>query len=166
MATERSTLLNDSVTYGTHGEESRIQVASLEDESSSLIKWAKQFLLKPSTSTSERPEPFDPIAELAVLLYAVHLLSQDLSTTLSIRASLGRTAAGQRVQAYLSDSIEDLLDAGGSALLSDGASLEEEDDVEGAMWRLWPIRNNSEKGVCSKIHLLSRSRSIAHMRSN
>lgn len=159
MASETTRLSSASTTYRNHGRgavEANRPSFSLHDRSTSLLVWAKDFVSKtpPGTVPLRQPDRRDPSAELVTSLYASYLLSLPPPSGLSIRAALSNTVIGRKVQAYLYDAIEDMLDAGGS-IFSDGIDHGEEGEAEWMIWKLWPIRHDPEEEVCGTHRLSS-----------
>jgi len=151
MPTERTGLLATPTTYETanNAAPGSLQTSSLHQESTSLLEWTRKSLSsRPPASTSSRPKPSDPKADIATLLYVLSLLSRPAPRGSSIRATLPNSVLGLKVQAYLCDAIEDLLDAGGSSLDDAEGEEEGEGEVQRICWRLWAVGDGSEAEVC------------------
>ncbi|CAD6590419.1 MAG: hypothetical protein TREMPRED_005728, partial [Tremellales sp. Tagirdzhanova-0007] len=106
-----------------------------------------------------------PEAQLVVYLYALHLVSRSMVRASSIRTILAHSKLTQKVQAYLCDAIESLLDAG-QGVLPDEPLEEDEDGLERFMWRIWDVGDGTGNEVCGEfptvfvVQLLTRLGSI------
>ena len=146
MITERTPFFSASSVYGD-SRPVRVEspAFSLHAKSTALLEATKDW-----TATScipLRPPQDDPAAELTIHLYALYLVSQPPALDSSIRATLAHSALGQKIQAFLCDAIEDLLDAGGQPL---GEASVEELDAEEIIWRSWPVEDDGGMQVCGE----------------
>ena len=118
----------------------------LSDRSSTYLKPRAEALLTELRATSEGatiPGPLarhvDPDAQLAVLLYAIHLL-QAPEKVPSIRRALANATVNQRLFEIIADEVETLLIMGGTRQVE-----EDEEDINRIFWTGWPV-DSSESG--------------------
>ena len=118
----------------------------LSDRSSTYLKPRAEALLTELRATSEGatiPGPLardvDPDAQLAVLLYAIHIL-QAPEKVPSIRRALVNATVNQRLFEIIADEVETVLDMGGTRQVE-----ETEEDIDRIFWTGWPV-DSSEGG--------------------
>ena len=143
MSTESTSFVNTEATYGStlFSESTASDLPfSLKKESSIIIQWAREaFSTIRTTRLTDHPIPFEPDAELAILLYTSYIIRQPSISKTSIRLTLTNSAIVDRIQCYLNDAIEDIFDTGGIRITDVSAGDEDHEGVEKMMWRTWPI---------------------------
>ncbi|ORY26602.1 hypothetical protein BCR39DRAFT_540751 [Naematelia encephala] len=155
MATERTPLLNGIPPEQESGPSTPLIV--LHDQATTLLDSLRQSLDSPIPAPNE-PE-LDRHAELAIRLYALHLLYSPSNRVARgrARAILIEAIVVKKLEALLCDSIEDLLDHGGIRSVSQnhigtssenenyGGEVHDEDEEARVMWESWDIFQAAQK---------------------
>jgi hypothetical protein len=137
---------------------------TLDQESKSLISRTRSTLAQSTTSSAAsssvpRPIPasvsakitIDPHAELAVQLYALHLLSNPALGQGALRGRLSQVVHIARVRETICNAIEATLNGEQRAVEDeverdgDEDGIREQEEVERLMWCGWPVDRSGRK---------------------